>query len=43
MELPKLSSSQNILLADPSAHSIPPPSPTVSDNPDEERTVTQVL
>ena len=38
MELPKLSSSQNILLADRSAHSIPPPSPTVSDNPNEERT-----
>ncbi len=43
MELPKLSSSQNILLPDRSTHSIPPPSPTVLDHPSEEQTVTQVL
>ncbi len=43
MELPKLSSSQNILLADRSTHSIPPPSPTVLDNLNEERIVAQVL
>ncbi len=43
IELPKLSSSQNTLLADRSAHSIPPSSPTVSDSQGEERTVAQVL
>ena len=43
MELPKLSSSQDILLADRSAHSIPPSSPTISNSQGEERTVAQVL
>ena len=43
MELPKLSSSRNAILINRSTQSIAPPSPPVSDNPNEEQPVTPVL